>query len=1693
MSGQIPIQFTELFNLQNLGVNPQLISFTTVTLESDKYVCVRDQISPQKSIQIVDVDSQSVTSNKVNADSAIMHPTTKVLALRSGNTIQIFNLEMKAKMKEHTMTEAIVFWRWISTNTIAIVTATSVYHWSMDGQSAPKKMFDRHQNLANATIINYRTDTNAQWLLLIGLARAEDNSTKGVMQLYSVEKKVTQAIDGHAACFVDFKLSNNFVTTVVCIASSTPQGGKLFVMEVPTNKPSDAPAFERKAVPIQFPTQGDFPVAMQASDRHGVFFMITKSGFLYMYDVESATLIFSNRISDDALFITAPRAGGLIGVNKKGQVLSITVDDNTVVPYVAKVLGDQALSLKISSRANIGGNMVSDLYLQQFNQQLNQMNVQAAITLAADSPQGILRTPDTIARLQRLPVAPGQKPAISQYFQYIIEKSKLNPYESLELAKIVLQKQGGVDYLKKLLGDDKIEGSTELGDFVRQYSQELAMQIYLKGKAHDKIIDSLLQMGDYERVLAYCQKVEFTPDYYDIFRKLCMVNPDNAVKYACKIHENQQTRIEPNTVIDLLVQGNLIKQVTAYLLDILKNDRPEDGPLQTRLLEINLTYSPIQVVDSILQQKLVSHYDKAKIARMCEKAGLFQRALENYTDPNDRKRVIVNTHAMNVEWLVKWFEDIPKAEVFTYLRELMKNKNNLQIVVKVATANSDVLEPENLIPIFEEAKSNEGLYYYLGSIVGFSQDPQVHNKYIIAATKVNQLSEVERVTRESDYYEADVIKEFLKEARLANQMPLINVCDKHGYIDELVRYLYNNSQLKFIDMYVRQINPIRTPEVVGALLDVDASEDFIRNLIMGVGNMCPTEPLVEEVEKRNKLKLLLPWLEARVNEGSQEPGCHNALAKIYIDLSQNAENFLINNQFYDSRVVGQYCEKRDPHLAFVAYKRGQCDLELVAVTNKNGMFKQQARYLVERQSPELWAHVLDGENTYRRQLIDQVVQTALPESKSSDEVSTTVKAFMTANLPNELIELLEKIVLHGSSEFKTNRNLQNLLILTAISAEKTRVMDYINRLDKYDAADIARVAINKELYEEAFVMYSKNKLNTDAIRVLIDYIQSITRAAEYAKVVNEPECWSILARAQLNALLVSDAIESFMKADDPTDYHNVIQYAEQQDEYKSLIKFLEMARKKIQDSVIDTELVYSYAKYSKLKNKPEVLADMEDFISGPNLAQIQAVGDRLFDEQIYNAARILFQSISNYARLTSTLIKLGLLREAVSSAQKANSIKSWKEVMFACIDASEFRYAQSCALNIIVHADELEDLLYYYEQRGYFEQVIELMEKGLGLERAHMGIFTELGVLYAKYRPEKLMEHITRYWGKCNIPKLLQACEANHLWAEMRFLYCHHDEPDAAIKVMMEHSPEAWDHSVFTETIVKIVNMELYYRAINFYLQEQPKYLEDLMVVLTPKLDHERVARDIRYQNNGEDLPLIKKYLESVQDHDLPQVNEALNSLYIEEEDYIALRRSLDQYRNLDQLALAAQLENHELLEFRRIASWLYKLNKQWENSIKLSKKDNLYKDAMETAAESQKQDICEDLLKFFVSKGLKDCFAASLYNCYNFVRPDVALELAWRNNIIDMVMPYMVQVLREYTTKVDDLCTESRQRKKDAEIKAQQTATEYGDPNAAYTGAVTDPYATGYTQGGYTGYTADPYSQGYGGAYGGYTGGNTW
>jgi len=151
-----------------------------------------------------------------------------------------------------------------------------------------------------------------------------------------------------------------------------------------------------------------------------------------------------------------------------------------------------------------------------------------------------------------------------------------------------------------------------------------------------------------------------------------------------------------------------------------------------------------------------------------------------------------------------------------------------------------------------------------------------------------------------------------------------------------------------------------------------------------------------------------------VATGNTETATHNAIGKIYITLNRDPVNFLKNNQFYDPKgekyaysrdlepcfslgklwksfltVLGKYCEKLDPSLAYLAYRRagGECDDDLIRVTNENGLFKDQARYLIEKRDGELWAKVLSEDNIHRRALIDQVVQTALPETETAEQVS----------------------------------------------------------------------------------------------------------------------------------------------------------------------------------------------------------------------------------------------------------------------------------------------------------------------------------------------------------------------------------------------------------------------------------------------------------------------------------------------------------------------------------------------------------------------------------------------------------------------------------------------------------------------------------------------------------------------------------
>ena len=106
-----------------------------------------------------------------------------------------------------------------------------------------------------------------------------------------------------------------------------------------------------------------------------------------------------------------------------------------------------------------------------------------------------------------------------------------------------------------------------------------------------------------------------------------------------------------------------------------------------------------------------------------------------------------------------------------------------------------------------------------------------------------------------------------------------------------------------------------------------------------------------------------------------------------------------------------------------------------------------------------------------------------------------------------------------------------------------------------------------------------------------------------------------------------------------------------------------------------------------------------------------------------------------------------------------------------------------------------------------------------------------------------------------------------------------------------------------------------------------------------------------------------------------------------------------------------------------------------------MSKKDQNFKDAMETVAESKDPALAEDLMRTIMEMDDKQLFAAMLYSCYSLIKPDVALELAWRKNMMEFVMPFFIQTIKDMTTKVETVQKSTDDIKKKEEKQAQEKA----------------------------------------------------
>ena len=306
---------------------------------------------------------------------------------------------------------------------------------------------------------------------------------------------------------------------------------------------------------------------------------------------------------------------------------------------------------------------------------------------------------------------------------------------------------------------------------------------------------------------------------------------------------------------------------------------------------------------------------------------------------------------------------------------------------------NDYLTPEKLIALFEDFKAYNGIFYYLGSFVNYTESNFVVFKYIEAATKLDQLKEVERVCRDNDHYDPKEVKEFLLQQNLKDPRPLIHVCDRFDYVEELTHYLYQKNMFMFIEAYVQRMNSKATPPVVGALLDLNASDEQIQKLLSSVRP--PVESnLWYEAAGGGGGEAQPPEDPAAVPGGARQRGQHRRAR------AQRAGQDLRGHQQQRHQLPHHQQVLRQRHRRSVlrvprpAPGLHRLQARLGPVRRAAHRRLQQERLLQGRGAlpggatgPGPVGKVLVEENEFRRQLIDQVVATALPESRLPEEVS----------------------------------------------------------------------------------------------------------------------------------------------------------------------------------------------------------------------------------------------------------------------------------------------------------------------------------------------------------------------------------------------------------------------------------------------------------------------------------------------------------------------------------------------------------------------------------------------------------------------------------------------------------------------------------------------------------------------------------
>lgn len=156
--------------------------------------------------------------------------------------IQVFNLDTKAKVKQCEVNETVRFWKWIEEDTLGIVGQTGVYHTNINSTEAPSKIFEQDAKFSKCQIMNYGIDSSKKWCYLVGIYQGAANAICCHMQLFFIDKRQQQILEGFSACFTDMPISDqtDYKNSLFCFCEKKAGENtqKLHIMEIGNPAPN---------------------------------------------------------------------------------------------------------------------------------------------------------------------------------------------------------------------------------------------------------------------------------------------------------------------------------------------------------------------------------------------------------------------------------------------------------------------------------------------------------------------------------------------------------------------------------------------------------------------------------------------------------------------------------------------------------------------------------------------------------------------------------------------------------------------------------------------------------------------------------------------------------------------------------------------------------------------------------------------------------------------------------------------------------------------------------------------------------------------------------------------------------------------------------------------------------------------------------------------------------------------------------------------------------------------------------------------------------------------------------------------------------------------------------------------------------------------------------------------------------------